>query len=209
LRLSNIVMLVLPCVLAACSSTAVSLDYTATIHQQPRSFAPVSSVSVTDSRDEKDPNYLGAIRGGFGNPLKVMTTRRPVKDEVAAAFLGAIEERGLYDPSARDRLLIDLTMFTANQLLRREAEVSFTLSLVDNSSGRTVYRDEQDVIKINGSVITFDAGVFASVNNLHAIADLALSQAIDQALDKPVVVAVISRDDTLRHNQANSVAEGQ
>jgi hypothetical protein len=34
--------------------------------------ATIAQVTVKDNRKEADPTWIGAIRGGFGNPLKVL-----------------------------------------------------------------------------------------------------------------------------------------
>ncbi len=66
-----------------------------------------------------------------------------------------------------------------------EGHTKFSLVLSDRATGRTLFSDTEDVLKIGGSLITFDAGVFASIEDLRAITALSLSQAIAQALDKP------------------------
>jgi uncharacterized lipoprotein YajG len=60
-------------VLAGCGSTAASLTYTPTEAVQPQAAPMVGTVTVVDQRGESDPNYVGVIRGGFGNPLKTLT----------------------------------------------------------------------------------------------------------------------------------------
>jgi hypothetical protein len=149
------------------------------------------TVVVTDQRDEKDPTYIGAIRGGFGNPLKTLTTAKPVGDEVHDAFVGALRARGLYDAGGRLTLAVTLTELSANQMARREGHTSFRLVLT-GTGGQPLYQDEEDVLKINGSLVTLDAGVFASIDDLRTIADLSLSTAIDQALDKPGFQAAVA-----------------
>ena len=48
-----------------------------------------------------------------------------------------------------------------------------------------LFSDQEDVLKIEGSIVTFNAVVFASVDDLRAITVLSLDTAIDQALDRP------------------------
>ena len=183
--------------IAGCSSPPADLAYSPTAPITPQNSAPlVAVVRVTDARDEKDPTYVGAIRGGFGNPLKTLTTTRPVGEEVRAAFEAALQARGLLGPRAPMQLDVTLTELSANQYHRREGHTALSLALVDRATGRPVIQDKEDVLKINGSVVTFDAGVFASLDDLRAVAALSLSTAIDQALAKPplhrVSVAAVS-----------------
>ncbi len=179
------ILLLLTALLAGCGTTAATLGYSPTEAPRPRAAPIVSVVTVTDARREKDPTYIGAIRGGFGNPLKTLTSARPVKDEVAAAFEAALQARNLYGPNAPAALAVTLTELSANQVARREGHTKFSLVLSDRATGRTLFSDTEDVLKIGGSLITFDAGVFASIEDLRAITALSLSQAIAQALDKP------------------------
>jgi hypothetical protein len=181
--------LLLAILLAGCGSTAASLTYTPTETVQPQAAPMVGTVTVVDQRGESDPNYVGVIRGGFGNPLKTLTSDRPVRDEVASAFIAGLQARGLYDPAGPDTLTITLTEFSSDQYHRREARVGFTLVLTRR--GQPLYQRTETVDKINGSMVTFDTGVFASIDDLRAITDQALSQAVDQALDRPGFLAAI------------------
>jgi len=179
------VLLLLTALLAGCGTTAATLGYSPTEASRVQATPLVSAITVTDARDEKDPTYIGAIRGGFGNPLKTLVSARPVKDEVAAAFEAALRARNLYGLSGPAVLAVTLTQLSANQFARREGHTKFSLVLSDRATGRTLFQDTEDVLKVGGSLITFDAGVFASVEDLRTITALSLSQAIDQALDKP------------------------
>ncbi len=115
------ILLLLTALLAGCGTTAATLGYSPTEAPRPRAAPIVSVVTVTDARREKDPTYIGAIRGGFGNPLKTLTSARPVKDEVAAAFEAALQARNLYGPNAPAALAVTLTELSANQVARRRA----------------------------------------------------------------------------------------
>lgn len=63
--------------LCACSSNAVPLSYNPSLKASAANantkpvIAPVET--VVDRRGH-DANWLGAIRGGFGNPIKTLTT---------------------------------------------------------------------------------------------------------------------------------------
>lgn len=176
------VLLLVP-LLAGCATSA-SLGYIPTEATVPQAAPLVASVSVTDAREEKDPTYIGAIRGAFGNPLKTLNSARPVKEEAEAAFVAALQVRGLYGPAAPNALQVTLMELSANQVARREGHTTFSLVLNDRATGRPVFQDKEDVLKITGSIITLEAGVFASTDDLRAVTALSLSQAVDQALDK-------------------------
>ncbi len=183
--------LLLALLLAGCGSTAAPLTYVPTVTVQYRGTPVIGTVAVVDRRGESDPNYVGVIRGGFGNPLKTLTSTRPVRDEVADAFIAGLRARGLYDPAGPDALTITLTEFSADQYQRREARVAFTLTLTRD--GRPLYESAENVDKINGSIVSFDTGVFASTDDLRGIMVQALSQAVDQALDRLRFRAAVER----------------
>ena len=181
--LKNTACVLLLAGLAACSTTA-NLTYAPTTGIVASRAPRVASVTVTDMRDEHDPHYIGAIRGGLGNPLKTLTSTQPVKDEVTAAFTAALQARGLFGAGGSDTISVALKQLSANWYERREGHTTFDLTLSD-ASGRVLFQDQEDVLKIEGSVITLNAGVFASIDDLRAITMLSLNTAIDQAIDKP------------------------
>src|SRR3954447_14268972 len=81
--------------ISGCSTTPVSLSYNpALAPAKPAAAMPVVEVnSVVDQR-ENTSNRIGAIRGGFGNPLKKLETPAPVKDVVRDAFVEGLRARG-------------------------------------------------------------------------------------------------------------------
>jgi hypothetical protein len=74
-------------------------------------------------------------------------------------------------------------------MVRREAEATIAIELLDRSSGRVVYHDQAEVDLVAGSVLALDTGVFASSSDLQAVAQKALTQAIDQLLNNPSFLA--------------------
>ena len=179
---------------AACSTTAADLAYSPS-NTPPRSAsATIASVAVSDERSEKDPNYVGAIRGGYGNPLKTIVSKQPIPDEVRQAFDNALRARNMLAPSLEPgqslTVSVRLTKLSANQYAGRHAAAAFSLQLL--RSGQPVYADAVDVENDNGGFFSFDNGILASTDDLRALMDRTLSQAIDQALDKPGFVAAAS-----------------
>jgi hypothetical protein len=78
--------------LCACGNTVSSLHYVPTGSIEVASAPSIGAVAATDQRKE-EPNRLATIMGGFGNPLKTLDTAKPVKDEVADAFLEGLRAR--------------------------------------------------------------------------------------------------------------------
>ena len=115
--------------LAACTSKSADLAYAPTVAVTAQVVPAIASVAVIDAREEKDPNYIGAIRGGYGNPLKTLTSALPVKDEVSAAFTSALRARGLYGSGAPLTLAVTLKQLSGNWYARREGHTIFFADL--------------------------------------------------------------------------------
>ncbi len=181
--------------LSACTSTPVELTYDAgAVTAQPNDqVATVEIVSVSDHR-KHDPHWLGAIRGGFGNPLKTLTTAKPVSMVVKDAFEAGLDARGLLAAGGSDYVMrIDVNQFDCNQFARREAHILLYVTLADAQTGQMVYAEDIKIDKVTGSAVTLDAGVFASVDDLRVVANDVLQQAVDRVLDDPAVSAALIR----------------
>jgi uncharacterized lipoprotein YajG len=173
--------------LGGCSTNTVDLAYdTATVVSQPAIAAnSVKILSVSDGR-KHGSHWLGSIRGLFGNPLKTLNTQVPVKDVVENAFTSALKARGLLAPTGGDfGMTVVINQFDCNQYRRREAHVRLHVSIVEFASGQQIYDKDIRIDKVTGNLITFDAGIFADVEDLRKVANQALQEAIDEALDDP------------------------
>jgi len=173
--------------LGGCSTNTVDLAYdTATVVSQPAIAAnSVKILSVSDGR-KHGSHWLGSIRGLFGNPLKTLNTQVPVKDVVENAFTSALKARGLLAPTSGDfGMTVVINQFDCNQYRRREAHVRLHVSIVEFASGQQIYDKDIRIDKVTGNLITFDAGIFADVEDLRKVANQALQEAIDEALDDP------------------------
>jgi hypothetical protein len=174
--------------LTACGTTQMPLTYAPTAAPVVVSRPVVTVGTVTDRREggREDPRWIGTIRGGFGNPIKMLEAPEPVTEVVRKAFTDALALRGMLAPAApRYALLVEVVQFKADQLGRREATVEFRVSLAPASGGAPVLTLQEKANQVGGSVLTLSAGVFGSVEDLHAIALSTMNQAIDRILNKP------------------------
>lgn len=184
-------------VLSGCVTRQVAVSYSppapATLPAGDR-YPIVRVKTVIDERHD-GPNWLGAIRGGFGNPLKTLETERPVKDLVARAFSSGLAARGMLAPAGKENLDLDITIhrYECNQYVRKEAHLDLDVSLVDARTGRRVYADRVRTDKVVGSLVAFDTGVFGSVDRLRMVAAAVLDEAIDTELDKAPFRAAVAR----------------
>lgn len=148
---------------------------------------------VTDGR-EHDRTWLGAIRGGFGNPVKVLHTQGPVSNAVGAAVRDGLAARNLgISDGARYRLNVHVVQFDCNQYVRREAHIVLQLRLVDAVTGALVHEQSADVDQVEGSMLSLATGIFASHEQLRALANAVLQSAVDQALDDAGFRAALAR----------------
>ncbi len=189
MRLTAAVLAMATLGLAACSTTS-SLQYAPPAAAvQPGPAAAVSAVSTLDQRDEK-PNRVATIRGGYGNPLKVLDTARPVGEEVAAAVTAALQARGMMGSPGTSpyRVQIVLRTLYGDQYIGRKAVIDMDLRVADRS-GAIIYTDT--VSDERREMTFFDNGVFAGINDLSKLVQALLNASIDRMLDREGLRAVL------------------
>lgn len=178
--------------LAGCATNTVGLPYAPSHAVTPTTGAGIAVAPVVDARDDHDATWIGAVRGGFGNPLKVLRTGPPVSEVVREAFRDGLRARGgLAAEDGRATLAVTIQRLDASKLARSEASAQLRPAL--SRDGRVVYTDTVAVTRQEGSLITFDSGVFASSDDLASLLDRVLSEAVDQALDKPALATAARR----------------
>jgi ABC-type uncharacterized transport system auxiliary subunit len=183
-------------VLAACGSQPVTIAY-----RPPSAVAPptgsqtVVAVGAFADRRTQAANELGVIRGGFGNRLKTLETPVPVRDVVSKAFADGLAARQLLGEAPRARYTLSGTVnrFDSSQMVRREAHIDVAIVLIDNDTKRTVLSMPHRRDVTSGSIMAVDVGVFASANDLAAVAADALQQVVDATLDSPEFAAALRR----------------
>jgi len=185
--------LLLVALVGACSRHEVAMSYnSAAVAAKPAMASPsVETVTVTDLRGTP-ANRLGAIRGGYGNPLKTLETAQPVKDVLHQAFADGLSARGMLAPNGNGRYGLEITIekLDCSQYVRREAHTKLQVALLEKGTGRQVYTKRvEDNRTDSGSLVA--TGIFGSVDGLRKIANDSMQAAVDQALDNPAFLAVI------------------
>jgi len=186
--------LVFTLILTACSTTSVGLKYSPTTGAA-KLGASTSLITVgtfLDQRGEPD-NWLGAIRGGFGNPLKNIESDRPVSQIVQSAFTEGLRVRGVTtdSPSAPLQISGVIRKLDCNQIVRREANVEIEVLVTETASGQQRFSRTYSGSNVDGSLISVNTGVFGSVEDLRALTEKTLREVVDKALDDPALHAVI------------------
>jgi hypothetical protein len=174
-----------------CSTHMVGLDYR--IPEIGVTAADIEAkVGVRDFHDARatDPDWLGAIRGGFGNPLKRLRTHEPASSLVARAFREALEMRGLLASGEDADFLVtgEIQKLDCSEYLNREAHAHLLVRVIEPSSRDKLF---ERLYKVDEMEPGFGGGIFASVETLNDLAARTLSAAIDRALDDPDFLRVI------------------
>lgn len=175
--------------LVACgctSTTSVGLRYTAppTIARATTASAKVMPGTFIDQRGEP-ATWLGAIRGGYGNPLKNLESDRPVAELVKAAFVDGLRARGIDVEGAGAAYQLGgvIRKLDCNQYVRREANVEIDVSVVEVATGQQRFTRTYNAANIDGSILSLSTGIFASVEDLRVLTEKTLRDAVDAALD--------------------------
>lgn len=171
--------------LAACGTTRSGISYVPTLPVT-KAAAPASVAvgSFVDARGEQNPAWSGAIRGGFGNAIKVLELDRPVAEVVKSAFSDGLKARGLSPgvPGSGAQLTGVVRKFECDQVVRREATVEIELTVVD-ASGQSKFSRTYRSNNIDGSYLNMSTGVFGSVEELRLVLEKTLRETVDKALE--------------------------
>jgi hypothetical protein len=184
----RILPLILVFGLCACN-TVSSLQYSPPGSIQAAAAPSVGAVAAIDQRKEA-PQRLATVLGGFGNPLKTLDTAKPVKDEVADAFVQGLRARGLLASSGQApfRLALVVRKFDADMMVGRTARIDLTMSVV-NQAGATIYED--GATDSESETKFFETGVFADIQDLKKLCEIVLTRTVDRMLDKPAFRAAL------------------
>ena len=171
--------------LCACSTTKVDLKYSADspVTKVSTAVPPLMLGTFLDQRSESS-NWLGAIRGGFGNPLKNLESERPVAELVRAAFADGLRARGVVvdEASAQRQITGVIKRLDCSQYVRREAYANIEITVIDKA-GQKRFARTYAAENVDGSLLSASGGIFASVESLRAVLEKTLREAVDKALD--------------------------
>lgn len=179
---------------AGCGTTPVALKYQAPagVAGAAQSKAAVAVGKFADQRGEPT-NWLGTIRGGFGNPLKTMESSKPVSEAVADVFADGLRARGWYadEPNAAYVLGGVIKKLDSDQYIRREANAAIEVTLIERAGGKQLLSKAHKAQNIEGSPVSLSTGVFGSIEELRVVMEKTLRQVVDEALDDPAFRAAL------------------
>ena len=176
------------CLLVGCSTNSVGLTYKSTTTLVPiASSTSVSVGSFVDNRGES-ATWFGAIRGGFGNPIKVLEATPSISALVQSAFSQGLRDRGFQvSSSGHHQIAGVIKKLDCDQYERREATVEIEISIMDTATGNQLFNRTFTGHNVEGSVLALNAGIFGSVEKLRVLAEKTLSEVVDKALDDPAL----------------------
>lgn len=192
----------------ACSTHMVPIKYAPASREAEASFGAedVRIGRVDDSRGTAS-NWLGAIRGGYGNPLKKLYTEKATREVVKDVFEEALKTRSSgAGGSPRHELNVDIRKFDCSYYFNREAHAHLNVELVSlQNSPRVVY---SRLYKEDRTESGVGAGIFGSVEHLRAFAEKTLTGAIDQVLaDDALHRELLAPESNVSANDGSSTSD--
>jgi hypothetical protein len=176
---------------ACTTTTSVGLKYSApaTVTKANTPPAPIAVGTFVDQRGEP-ATWIGAIRGGYGNPLKHLETNQPVSVLVQMAFADGLRARGVNPETAAPMQIAGVVRkLDCNQLMRSEANVEIEVSIIDTVSGQQ--RFSRTYKTTNSGGMSLASGIFGSIEDLRALTEKTLREAVDSALDDTALRAAL------------------
>lgn len=181
-------LLVCACSIAACSTTTKGgLAYAPSTSPGPAN--PTLAVSVTagqfmDQRGGDDKEWIGAIRNGWGIPVKNVDVAPSVAVVVQEAFAAGLRASGFsMSGGTAYRISGVIKALDANQLVHLESNVEIEVDVFKISTGQEVFSRTYSAHNSEGSMLSLHTGYFGSEKKLRALAQKTLDQVVNQALD--------------------------
>ena len=150
---------------------------------------PVVVGTFVDDRGT-NANWLGAIRGGYGNPLKKLYTDRPVNEVVEQAFIDALQTRKLLGntQNARAEITGEVIKFDCSYYFNREAHAHLLVNVLSLPSRRVLF---SRTYQTDSKESAWGAGIFGSTDELTQLAQRTLNETVDKVLADPEFIAAL------------------
>jgi hypothetical protein len=170
--------------LTACSTHIMPLTYQASRYLGNTEHMPlVASTRVIDERNT-DSNWLGAIRGGFGNPLKELRSDKPVNEAVNDVLISALKARNMLgtNETSNKQLEVSIRKLDCSYYMNREAHVYLQVDVLALPNRVPLFSHEYRTDNVESGL---GAGIFGDVDHLAQFAQKTLNETIDKVLDDP------------------------
>ncbi|KAA1190500.1 SHOCT domain-containing protein [Pseudohalioglobus sediminis] len=181
--------------ISACSTHQTVVEYEGSGIAAPEAGPTINSIVVSDDRGTES-NWLGAIRGGYGNVLKTLQTEQSTDIIVDQMYTAALGQSGIYstDIDGPYSLKVSISKFDCSYYFNREAHAHVRISLIENESRNAVFEKSYKTDETESGV---GAGVFGDVDTLRDLAELAMNKTIDKMLsDDEFILAATKQSET-------------
>lgn len=201
MRKIHLFFILLTATLTGCSTHLIDLDYANSGISSKRE-ATIANVTVIDRRGT-DTNWLGAIRGGYGNRLKTLRTSTSTDVAIRGVYESALSENGILsrDTNAPYALNVTINKFDCSYYFNREAHSNLEISVTRKSNNEIILRKNYKSDDVEPGV---GAGIFGSVETLAELAEKSLSNAINKMLLDPEFINAIEKPSQNTSQQAAS-----
>jgi hypothetical protein len=124
--------------------------------------------------------------------MKRLVLEAPASEIVRRAFADGLRARGRLAASENASLVLEgrIEKLDCNQYSNREAHAAIHVSVVERANGRPVFSDTFESTLEEGGGL---GGPFGSVEGLRALAERALREVVDAALDAPGLHGAVGR----------------
>lgn len=191
-----ITLLAVVCLCAGCSTRMVHLRYNP---QQPlpavAGVPKVAAVAVLDQRKD-DPDWMGAVRGGYGNPLKSLKVKDSVAAQYQQALMEALQRRGLYAAAdnAGCRLSVAIRRLDSIYIMNLEANVEVTYTLSD-AAGARLYENTAATRREESA---HGLGIAANMDSFQAFTEKTIYENIDMIVSDPGLIEALRKSRSAR-----------
>lgn len=193
-----VLLLLAVSLLTGCSTHMTKIQYQGIGAPSSVAGKAVAEVVVLDQRGT-DGDWLGAVRGGYGNRLKTLRTDKPTDQVVGDAYRAALETSNLYGGHEHGvfQLRVTITKFDCSYYFNREAHAHLLVSLIEKGTAKEVFSQTYRADEVESGV---GAGIFGDVDTLRQLAERTLNKAIDKNLqDAAFITALTTATTASRH----------
>ena len=104
---------------------------------------------------------------------------------VANAFAEGLRARAIQSSGAKYQIGGTIKVLECIQMVRRDATVEIDVKVIAVDTKKEVFVKTVKANTLDGSILSLATGVFASVEDLRAVTEKTLRDAVDRALDDP------------------------
>lgn len=185
-RLRFLLLAALLPVVSCTTTSQVSLDYVPATGQMRPGPAEFGVREFSDQRGMEAPQLLGTVRTQIGTPIERVQTRVPVAQIVTNAFAHGLEARGMLAGGGASRYVItgEVQELYVQMLVRPYARAKVRVTVLDSTSGQIVH---SEIFQGDRQGPAYVPGSGSPVPMLRDLASGALQDAVDRALDDPVL----------------------